>query len=100
MDTASYVIAEMNSYLTNKHQRVKVNSGYSLWKLIKYGVHKNQFYIMYYSVYFYVICIYDVDVASYTDGNTPYTRENFQIRFRKNFNVHLEIYLNGSLVTQ
>ena len=28
----------MNSYLTNRHQRVKTNNSYSLWKLMKYGV--------------------------------------------------------------
>ena len=33
----------MNSYLTNRHQRTKINNSYSLWKLIKYESHKDQF---------------------------------------------------------
>ena len=33
----------MNSYLTNRHQRIKINNSYSLWKLIKYESHKDQF---------------------------------------------------------
>ena len=33
----------MNSYLTNRHQRIKINNSYSLWKLIKYESRKDQF---------------------------------------------------------
>ena len=28
----------MNSYLTNRRKKVKINNSFSLWKLIKYGV--------------------------------------------------------------
>ena len=94
----------MNSYLMNRHERVKINNSCSLWKkLIKYDVPQRS--ILRPVLFDIFLCdllfiIDNVDVASYADDNTPYTHGKHQIRFSKHLNVHPEMYLNGSLIMQ
>ena len=45
----------MNSYLTNRHQRIKINNSYSLWKLIKDDIPQGSI-LGPVLIYFYVIC--------------------------------------------
>ena len=66
----------MNSYLTNKHQRVKINNSYSLWKFVTCVVPQvsnlgSVLFNIFLCDLFFIID--HVDLASYGDDNTPYT---------------------------
>ena len=70
------LLKPMNSYLMNRHQRVKISNSQSLWKLIKYGVSKRSILGPVLSNIF--LCdlffiIDDVDIASQAENNTQYT---------------------------
>ena len=63
----------MQSYLTDRYQKVKGNNSYSLWSLIKYGVPQGSilgripFNIFLCDMFFLVD---SVDIASYADDNS------------------------------
>ena len=67
------------SYLTNRKQRVKINSSFSEWSRIKYGVPEGSilgpllFNIYICDLFFNII---DIDVANYADDTTPYVYES------------------------
>ena len=67
----------VNSYLTNRHQRVKVNNSYSLWKCIKYSVLQRPIFstVLFNTSFFFDLFFImdDVDILSYADDNTSYT---------------------------
>ena len=92
------------SYLTNRHQRIKINNSYSLWKLTKYGVPQGSilslalFNIFLHDSFF---TIDNVDLANYADGNTPNTQEKLPNKIlEKLICASRNIYSNGSLITQ
>jgi len=66
------------SYLTNRTQRVKINSSFSEWSRIKYGVPQGSILgPLLFNIY---ICdlffdILEIDVANYADDTTPYVYE-------------------------
>ena len=65
----------MHSYLTNRYQRVKINNSYSLWSLIKHGATQGSIlgpilFNVYLCDMFFMVD--SIDIASYTDDNTPY----------------------------
>ena len=66
----------MHSYLTDRYQRVKINNSYNLWSLIKHGVPQGSilgpilFNIFLCDMFFMMD---NIDLASYADGNTPYS---------------------------
>ena len=65
----------IHSYLTNRKQRTKVNSSYSSWEEILFGVPQGSilrpllFNIFLCDMFF---VMNDIDSASYADDNTPY----------------------------
>ena len=65
----------IHSYLTNRKQRTKVNSSYSSWEEILFGVPQGSilgpllFNVFLCDMFF---VMNDFDFASYADGNTPY----------------------------
>ena len=71
----------MHSYLTDRYQRVKINNSYSLWSLIKHGVPQGSilgpilFNIFVCDMFFMVD---NIDIASYADDNTPYSKGKSQ----------------------
>ena len=62
--------------LTDRYQRVKINTYYSLWSLIKHGVPQGSIlgpilFNIFLSYMFFMVN--NVDIASYADENTPYS---------------------------
>ena len=69
----------MPSYLFNRKERTKINSRYSSWEEIPFGVPQGS--ILALLLFNIFICdlfssMINVDFASYTDDNTPYVIEN------------------------
>ena len=66
----------MRSYLTDRYQRVKFTTSYSLWSLIKHGVPQGSilgamlFNIFLCDIFF---VINNIDIARYADDNTLYS---------------------------
>ena len=71
----------MHSYLTDRYQRVKITTSYSLWSLIKHEVPQGSvlgamlFNIFSYDIFFVIDYI---DIARYADDNTLYSARKCQ----------------------
>ena len=70
----------IHSYLTNRKQRTKVNSKYSPWEVILFGVPQGSIFGSFLFNIFLcdlVLIMKEISFASYADDNTPYiTAEN------------------------
>ena len=67
---------DMQFYLSDRYQRVKINNSYSLWSLLKYGQPQGSILgpILFNIFLCNLFLLLDlVDIASYADDNTPYT---------------------------
>ena len=73
------VLRFVHSYLKNRMQRTKINSEYSSWEKIMFGVRQGSvlgtllFNIFLCDLY---LIMKNIDIASYADDNTPYTTGN------------------------
>ena len=64
------------SYLTNRYQRVNVNSEYSIWSRMQTGVPQGSILgSLLFNIYLSDLFLFfeNKDIASYADDNTPYT---------------------------
>ena len=65
----------INDYLSNRKQRTKIVNTYNTWLDIKFGVPQGSILgpllVNFFSNLFFIVN--DIDIASYADGNTPYT---------------------------
>ena len=69
----------VRSYLKNRMQRTKINSEYSSWEEILFGVPQGS--ILWPFLFSIFLCdlfliMENIDIASYADDNTPYTTGN------------------------
>ena len=69
----------VHSYLKNRMQRTKINSEYSSWEEIMFGVPQGS--ILGAPLFNIFLCdlfliMENIDIASYADDNTPYTKGN------------------------
>ena len=69
----------VHNYLKNRMQRTKINSEYSHWEEILFGVPQGS--ILGSLIFNIFLCdlfliMENIDIASYGDGNTPYTTGN------------------------
>ena len=69
----------VHSYLKNRMQRTKINSEYSSWEEIMFGVPQGSvlgsllFNIFLWDLF---LIMENIDITSYADDNTPYTTGN------------------------
>ena len=73
------VLQFVHSYLKNRTQRTKINSEYSSWEEIMFGVPQGSIlgpllFNMFLCDLFLIM--ENIDIASYADDNTPYTTGN------------------------
>ena len=66
----------LHNYLTNRKQRVKIDSTFSSWEEVLFGVPRGS--VLGPLLFNTFLChlflfINDIDIASYADDNTPYT---------------------------
>ena len=89
-----------HSYLTNRKQRTKINSKYSSWEEILFGV--PQGYILGALLFNIFLCdlffiMNESEFASYPDDNTPYTLGQNIDNVIRTLKMIPSNYLNGSL---
>ena len=63
----------INSYLSDKGQRTKINESYSSWKKSLFGVPQGSFLCSLLGLSFIVN---EIDFASYADDNTPFVSDS------------------------
>ena len=69
----------VHSYLKNRMQRTKINSEYSSWEKIMFGVPQGSVLgTLLFNVFLcdLFLIMKNIDIASYADDNTPYTTGN------------------------
>ena len=69
----------VHSYLKNRMQRTKINSEYSYWEEIMFGVPQGSILEpLSFNIFFcdLFLIMENIDIASYADDNTPYTIGN------------------------
>ena len=70
-----YSLKIINSYLTNRYQRVKINSQSSIWSAISCGVPQGSVSgLLLFNIYLCVLFLFKMNsiIANYADDNTPY----------------------------
>ena len=60
-------LIHFHKYLTNRHQRIKINNSHSAFNLIKYGVLQG---------FILGPILIAIDISSYANDNTPYYTNN------------------------
>ena len=65
----------LHNYLTNRNQRVKIDSTFSSWEEILFGVPQGSILgpLLFNFLCDLFLFIKDIDIASYADDNAPYT---------------------------
>ena len=88
-------LSSLNSYLSNRKQRVKINDKYSSWSEISFGVPQDSILgLLLFSVFIcdMVYLLENFDIAIYADGSTPYNADK-KIEFAINNLEHLSLIL-------
>ena len=92
-------------YLTNSNQPVKIDSAFSSWEEILFGVPQGSIlgpFLFYIFLCDRFLFIKDIDIASYADDNTPYTvHKNPKkiIKVLKNTSVDLlKLFKNNGMI--
>ena len=70
-----YSVKLIHSYLVNRHQRVRINSKYSSWNEILFGVPQSSILgSLLFNIYLSDLFLFtlDSDIANYADDNSPY----------------------------
>ena len=65
----------VNSYLSNRKQRTKINESFSSWEEILFGVRQGPLLFNIFMCDLFLI-VNDVDFANYADDNTPFASAN------------------------
>ena len=66
----------INSYLSKRRQRIKINDVYNSWSETLFGYVRSPFLVQYYLMYLYVAFFMFLPkngIANYADDNTPYS---------------------------
>ena len=62
----------LHSYLTNRQQRVRINSNYSTWSEIINGVPKGSILVpLHFNIYLSDLFLFIKDIGNYADDNSP-----------------------------
>ena len=94
----------LHSYLTDKHQRVRINSNYNTWSEIIYGVLQGSILgPLMFNIYLSDLFLFneDTDIANYADDNSPYAcksdMDSVIVQLEKDFKILLEWVSNNVL---
>ena len=93
----------VHSYLKNRMQRTKINSEYSSWEEIMFGVPQGS--ILEPLLFNIFLCdlfliMENIDIASYADDNTPYTTGNSIEEEFKNLKTLEKRFFSGLVITK
>lgn len=63
----------LQSYSSNRKQKAEINSEFSLWEEVLFGIHQGSILgPLLSNIFLWFFIMNDVDVVSYADGNTPF----------------------------
>ena len=92
----------VNSYLSNRKQRVKINNKYSSWSEILFEVPQGSilgvllFNIFIYNMFYF---LEDFDIANYPDDSTPYDADENVESVVNNLDIRHQFFLNSLTTT-
>ena len=92
-----------HSYLKSRMQRTKINSEYSSWEEILFGVPQGSILgTLLLNIFLcgLFLIMENTDIASYADDNTPYTTENSIEEVIQKLENAAKRFLSGLVITK
>ena len=84
-------------------QRIKINSEYSSWEEILFGVTQGSIFgPLLFNIFLCDLCLImeNINIASYADDNTPYTTGNSMEKVIQNLENAAKRFFSGFVITK